>query len=117
MKRLYGCVLVLGFLTSLTPLAMAQTYDNSPSRSIMFPECIWAAATGGGTWASELQIIDMTGGSEVTLMFRYGTTSDQWRSMEWDSPGVYRSVKYSNILSTMQVARSLLHLTTAGSAR
>ena len=34
-------------------------YDNSPSRVICFPEVIWAEATGGGTWTSELQLTNM----------------------------------------------------------
>ena len=36
-------------------------YDNGPSSLQILPEAIWAAATGGGTWMSEVQIVDVSG--------------------------------------------------------
>lgn len=75
-------------------------YDSSPSHYLIIPECIWAPATGGGTWVTELQIIDMTGGSVVEAWYYTGTT---FRHVTvWsNSAGAFHSVKFSNILATM----------------
>lgn len=81
------------------PLSLLS-YDNSPSNYLVIPEVIWAPATGGGTWVTELQITDLTGDSIVVAYFNYGTG---YRSVTlWTSPGIYRSVKFTNILQTMQ---------------
>lgn len=77
------------------------SYDSSPGHDIVIPECIWAPATGGGTWVTEVQITNMTSGSIVTAVFYYGTS---WRIVSniWTPAGIYRSIKYTNILSTLQ---------------
>lgn len=75
-------------------------YDNSPDVKIIVPEVIWAAATGGGTWVSELHITDFTGGSIVKAYFHYGTTFRVVNNI-WASPSAYYSVKFSNILQTL----------------
>lgn len=77
----------------------AVNYDSSPDEDIIIPEVIWAAATGGGTWVSELHITDMSGGTQVDAWFYYG--SGYRHVTLWNSPGLWRSVKYSNILATM----------------
>jgi len=87
-----------GFLALLALPSLSLAYDNSPSNQIVIPECIWAAATGGGTWVSEVQIIDRTGGSIVSCYFDYGTA---WRHVVdiWTGPGALHSIKISNMLS------------------
>jgi Beta-propeller repeat len=75
------------------------THDNAPSNYQVIPECIWAAATGGGTWVSEVQITDLTGGSVVAVSFDYGAGNRSGPFTLWTSPGVNRNVKYANILS------------------
>ena len=35
-----------------------QAFDNQPATEKVVPECIWAAAAGGGTWVTEIQIIN-----------------------------------------------------------
>jgi hypothetical protein len=77
------------------------TYACSPAQHIILPECIWAPATGGGTWVTELQISAIDSGTVVSAFFYYGTSSRLVSNL-WTSPGVYRSVKFANILSTMQ---------------
>jgi len=76
------------------------TYSNSPAEYIILPECIWALATGGGTWVSEVQITDLTGGSAVSAYFSYGGGLRRGPIAVWtNSGGAGRSVKFSNFLS------------------
>lgn len=90
-KVTYFCFLAVAASTYLS------AYDNSPDNRIIIPEVIWAAASGGGTWVSELQITDFSGGSVVNAIFHYGT-SFRTVSNIWTSPGIYRSIKFTNIL-------------------
>jgi hypothetical protein len=101
MKRIKGLFVSLGILALLIIPAALFSYENSPAPDIVIPECIWALASGGGTWISEVQITDMTGGTVVSAIFYYGTS---FRSVSnvWTSPGLWHSVKFSNILSTLQ---------------
>jgi len=92
-------IFIRGVICMLLAAAFLFSYDTSPAEDIIIPECIWAPATGGGTWVTELQIIDMTGGTQVTAYYYTGTTM---RSVAiWNSPGIWHSVKFSNILSYM----------------
>jgi hypothetical protein len=76
------------------------TYSNSPAEYIILPECIWAPATGGGTWVSEVQITDLAGGSAVSAYFSYGGGLRRGPIAVWtNSGGAGRSVKFSNFLS------------------
>ncbi|MCG2811111.1 MAG: hypothetical protein L6428_06610, partial [Candidatus Aminicenantes bacterium] len=38
---------------------------NSPAQYKVLPEVIWSSATGGGTWMSNVQVTDVSGGSQV----------------------------------------------------
>jgi hypothetical protein len=82
------------------------TYDNAPGNYKIIPECIWAVATGGGTWASEVQITDITGGSVVSVYFDYGAGNRRGPFTLWTSPGADRNVKYTNILSSIDALDS-----------
>jgi len=76
------------------------SYDNSPAGYIVLPECIWALATGGGTWLSEVQITDLTGGSEVSAYFAYGGGLRRGPIPVWtNSAGAGRSRMLYNFLS------------------
>jgi hypothetical protein len=77
-------------------------YSNSPAEYIVLPECIWAPASGGGTWISDVQITDLTGGSAVTAYFDYGGGLRRGSIAVWtNSGGAGRSMKFSNFLSTL----------------
>ena len=77
-------------------------YSNSPAEYIILPECIWAPATGGGTWASDVQITDLTGGSVVLAYFSCGGGLRRGPIPIWtNSGGAGRSTKFSNFLSTL----------------
>lgn len=75
----------------------------SPYNYQIIPEAIWAQATGGGTWVTELQIIDLSGGSQIKAYFYYGGGNYRGPIPIWtNSGGAGRSIKFNNILSTLQ---------------
>ncbi|MDH4197940.1 MAG: hypothetical protein OEW05_11060 [Candidatus Aminicenantes bacterium] len=95
------CALVLAVALPATLLA----WENSPSCNIIIPEVVWAAATGGGTWTTEIQITDANsstdGGAIVTAYFT--SPGGGYRSVTiWTSPGWKTSAKWTNILAAMQ---------------
>jgi len=102
MKRIQLSLCMVGLLTLLAAPAAAQ-YDNSPQKSLVLPECIWAAATGGGTWVTELQITAYSPGTTVEMIYQYGGGYRAVLSVWTSSASLhYQSVKFSNILSTLQ---------------
>jgi hypothetical protein len=76
----------------------SAAYDNGPGSKQILPEAIWAAATGGGTWMSEAQIVDVTGGSAVSVYFDYGGGSRRGPFTLWTGSVAGSKVKYANIL-------------------
>ena len=83
--------------------AAAFAYDNSPSQNIILPEVIWAAATGGGTWTTDVQIVDRTGSSIVHAIFYYGANASYSRVVSLWTGGARNSCAvFPNILSYMQ---------------
>jgi len=76
-------------------------YDNSPGNYKILPEAIWAYATGGGTWITDIQVTDVTGGSVVTVTLNYGGGNRRGPFTLWTGAGSNQSVKFSNILSTI----------------
>ena len=82
------------------------TWVNGPSSHQLLPEAIWAPATGGGTWVSEVQVTDLSGGSVVTVYYKPAGESRRGPFTLWTSPGANRSMKYTNILSTIDALDS-----------
>jgi hypothetical protein len=76
-------------------------HDNSPGSQQILPEAIWASATGGGTWVSEVQIIDATGGSVVSVYFDYGGGSRRGPFTLWTGSAASSKVKYINLLEAI----------------
>ena len=76
-------------------------HDNGPSSQQILPEAIWAAATGGGTWMTEVQIVDVTGGSAVSVFFDYGGGNSHGPTVLWTGSGAGAKVKYDNILQQL----------------
>ena len=75
---------------------------NSPAQYKVLPEVIWASATGGGTWMSNVQVTDVSGGSQVSVY--YNTASGRRGPfLLWDntSGAALSSVKYANLLQTI----------------
>ena len=85
------------FTITLTP----PTYYNSPSNRLYLTEVNWAAASGGGQWVSEVLLTDVSGGSTVQVTYHSGTTSHGPFTLWTNASGADASVKFSNILSTI----------------
>jgi hypothetical protein len=81
---------------------MSIAADNSPSDNLIILEAVWAAASGGGTWVTEVQITDMSGDPVAVQAGFYAGVGDNRTVTVWSSPGLHHSVKFDNILSTMQ---------------
>ncbi|MDH4197169.1 MAG: choice-of-anchor D domain-containing protein, partial [Candidatus Aminicenantes bacterium] len=92
--------------STLSVSIAAPVYDNSPSNYQVIPECLWSGATGGGTWASEVQITDITGGSVVSVYFNYGGGNRRGPFTLWTAPGANQNTKYLNILSSIDALDS-----------
>ena len=80
---------------------VATGYDNGPDSQQILPEAIWAAATGGGTWVSEVQIVDTTGGSQVSVYFDYGGGNRRGPFTLWTGGAAGTKEKYTNLLETI----------------
>ena len=80
----------------------ASGYDNGPSNYKILPEVIWASATGGGTWVSDVQVVDVSGGSQVTVYYSTAT-GRRGPFLLWNNSGgsALSSVKYANLLQTI----------------
>ena len=96
MKRI---LLVAGFLVLAAQLPL-WGYDSSPSHIQIIPEVIWAAATGGGTWVTELQITNLSS-FELYVGLRFDTAAGSAGTILIGPIAAANSVKYSNILDTM----------------
>ena len=76
-------------------------YDNGPGSLQVLPEAIWAPASGGGMWMSEAQIVDMTGGSQVSVWFDYGGGLRRGPIALWTGGAAGSKVKYANLLQSI----------------
>lgn len=99
-KRKWLCGF-FGFLALLALPSLSLAYDNSPNWQVNLPEVIWAAASGGGTWVSEVQIIDVSGGSQVYCYFNYGGGAYRYIPDVWTGPGYGHTIRFSNMLATL----------------
>jgi hypothetical protein len=88
------------------PIASAKTSGSttptSPESLKVLPEGIWMAASGGGIWLTDVQITDMTGGSTVRCYFDYNGGNRRDCGVIWTGSGAMTSVKYVNMLQTLQ---------------
>ncbi|MCG2681743.1 MAG: S8 family serine peptidase, partial [Kiritimatiellae bacterium] len=75
---------------------------NSPAQYKVLPEVIWSAATGGGTWMSNVQVTDVSGGSQVSVYYN-AASGRRGPFLLWDNSagGALSSVKYTNLLQTI----------------
>lgn len=95
--KVFGGLVAIVFVLAGSLLA----YDNSPSSVLIFPEVIWAQASGGGTWVSELQITNITSNDALHVRFSYGGCLYRTIILP-NSSAQYSSIKFSNILATLQ---------------
>lgn len=78
---------------------LVQAQDNLPSAFQLLPEVIWSSASGGGNWASEIQITCRTGGTTaIQVWFFYGGGNFRGPITIWTNPSNWDGIKYNNIL-------------------
>jgi len=67
------------------------------------PEAIWAPATGGGTWTTQLQVYTRVATSSVTLRvyFLPSATGALRGPIDIAGPAQHRMMRWTNILSTL----------------
>jgi hypothetical protein len=87
------------FLVAAFAFTPAVFADNAPARWVVIPEAIWAPATGGGTWVTDLQVHAPTSGTVIYIQFFYGTAIRT--VILTTSTDVRQTFRYSNILQTM----------------
>jgi len=80
-------------------------YDMSPSSQQVIPEIIWAAATGGGTWVTEVQIANCSP-TDINISVEFYYSGGYRALMLYGGLAGYRSVRFSNVLSQMQTIDS-----------
>jgi osmotically-inducible protein OsmY len=81
---------------------MGAGYDKSPAGHLIFSEVNWENASGGGQWISEVNILDITGGSVIQVYYNTGTTRRGPFTLWSNSSGSsLRSTIYTNILETI----------------
>ena len=78
-----------------------SAHDNGPSSKQILPEAIWAPASGGGTWMSEVQIVAVSTGSVVSVYFDYGAGNRRGPFALWTGNSIGAKVKYANILQQL----------------
>jgi len=97
-KGLGAAVFILAFLS--VP-AVSLAYDNSPATTVIFPEVIWAPATGGGTWTTDIQFYTRNGTDPnvYTVWFMPQGVSGYWGPFDFTGPDVQRLLLWPNFLS------------------
>jgi len=92
------CIVAFLVLAAQLPL---WGYDTSPSTVQIVPEVIWAVATGGGMWVTEVQITNF-GPSPVSITLFFDTVYGPASTGYIIGPiPANNSVKYTNILETL----------------
>ncbi len=97
---MFSKVLRIGIMVVLAAGCLSAAYETSPTQFKYIPEVIWAEASGGGSWQTEVQIMARNDSTTIALYFFYGAGS--FRSVtlsgtydQWDC------FKHSNILNLM----------------
>jgi hypothetical protein len=81
-----------------------SAYDTSPSNLQIVPEAIFAAATGGGTWATDVQITNFSSTpADITVYFFYNGGSTGPILLHQDLP-IYNSYEYVYLLGAIDTA-------------
>jgi len=105
MKKFNGMIWRVFFVLLLAVPAASFAYDSSPSVDNVLPEAIWAAATGGGTWQTEVQIYgrELTDPINIHCWFHYTTSGGSTVRGPFTLTGLtlYNMTKYANILQTL----------------
>jgi hypothetical protein len=78
-----------------------SAYYNSPASRLLMLDAVWALASGGGEWISEVQITDVTGGSIVQVYYSSGASRQGPFTLWSNSSDPNRSINFVNILQAI----------------
>lgn len=92
----------LVFAQQISSPKLKTHYYNSPSSFLVLPECIWAEATGGGTWMTEVQIVAVSDVNVVDAVFIYGGGNYRGPFNLIENAVSGRLYVFNNILETLQ---------------
>jgi hypothetical protein len=97
MKKML-CVMVFLVLAAQLPL---WSYDQSPSDRQILPEAVWAAAAGGGTWVTEVQITCFSSAAADINVYFYYNGGYTGSFLIETGLAQFHSTRFDNILSTI----------------
>ena len=96
------CIAGLLVLAAQLPL---WGYDTSPGQMQVVPEAIWAAATGGGTWVTELQITSFSE-EAINILADFLYTGGRTQVDLYTGLAPHCSLRFPNILAELQALDS-----------
>ncbi len=65
-------VFVIGMAVLVSAVFLSAQNQDGPEHVKIIPEAIWASATGGGIWQTEVQVVAHDDGTELEAQFFYG---------------------------------------------
>jgi hypothetical protein len=78
-----------------------SVYYNSPASRLLMLDAVWALASGGGEWISEVQITDVSGGSIVQVYYSSGASRLGPFTLWSNAGGANSSISFVNILQAI----------------
>jgi len=100
MKKFKGFAVCVFFLLLLTLSTASFAYDSSPSWRRFIPEAIWAPATGGGTWTTDVDVYTRAGTNPTELRIWFFAADGMHGPFNMTvEPDVQHCIRYINILS------------------
>ncbi len=87
--------------TMTVVIGVPGAYFNSPANRLIVTDAFWAPAQGSGTWISDVQITDVSGGSTVQVYYNCTGNRRGPFTLWTNSGGANRSVSFGNILQTI----------------
>jgi len=102
MKKFFVHVLLcFALVLAFSPAVYAD--QLAAAQWVVIPEALWAAASGGGTWVTQLQIHANNADMPIHVQFFY-QNSNSFRTVTLTSTGyasTHHTYRYSNILQSM----------------
>jgi hypothetical protein len=100
MKKFKGFGLCAFVLLLLALSTASFAYDSSPSYRRFIPEAIWAPATGGGTWTTDLDVYVRAGTNPTELRIWWFDANGMRGPFNMSSePDLQHCIRYINIVN------------------
>lgn len=100
MKKFKGFAVCVFFLLLLALSTASFAYDSSPSNRRIIVEAIWAPATGGGTWSTDLELYVRAGTNPIALRVWWFDANGSRGPFDMTvEPDVQHCIRYINIVN------------------